>query len=88
MTKTFGIGLVSLSLLLCAACSSKQVVAVPQVVHVSPAPHLMEPTPEPSCAPDTNADLLGCALDYRDALRRANADKAAIKASVLLGGKQ
>jgi len=61
---------------------------VPQVVHVSPAPHLMEPTQEPACAPATNGDLLNCVLDYRDALRRANADKAAIKASVLLGGKQ
>ena len=61
--------------------------AVPQVLRVSPAPHLMEPTPEPSCAPDTNADLLDCALDYRDALRRANADKAAIKASVTQEGK-
>lgn len=87
MTRTLGIGLVSLSLLLCAACSSKQVVAVPQVLRVSPAPHLMEPTPEPVCAPDTNADLLDCALDYRDALRRANADKAAIKASVTQEGK-
>lgn len=61
--------------------------AAPQVLRVSPAPHLMEPTPEPVCAPDTNADLLDCALDYRDALRRANADKAAIKASVTQEGK-
>jgi len=55
---------------------------VPQVFHMSPAPHLMEPTPEPACSPATNADLLDCALDYRDALRRANADKAAIKAAI------
>lgn len=47
----------------------------------------MEPTPEPVCAPETNGGLLGCALDYRDALRRANADKAAIKASVAQEGK-
>lgn len=61
--------------------------AVPQLVRVAPPAHLMEPTPEPACSPATNADLLDCALDYRDALRRANADKAAIKASVTQEGK-
>ena len=60
--------------------------AVPQLVRVAPPAHLMEPTPEPVCAPVTNRDLMDCALDYRDALRRANADKAAIKAGT--GGQK
>jgi hypothetical protein len=43
----------------------------------------MEPTPVPDCsAARTNEDLLDCVLDTREALKRANADKTAIKQSV------
>lgn len=58
-------------------------VTVPQVVRVAPPEHLMAPTPEPVCDPcEINADLLQWALDLRQALRAANADKTAIKQSV------
>lgn len=52
------------------------------MIRVTPPALLMEATPEPVCAPATNAAMLGCVLDYRAALRRANADKAAIKKAV------
>lgn len=78
------IGLTLLSLMLCAACSSKpRVVTVHKVERVAPPAHLMEPTPVPDCsAARTNEDLLDCVLDTREALKRANADKTAIKQSV------
>ncbi len=74
-----------LCLLLCAACSSKQIVSEPEVVRVSPPALLMATTPEPACrqalASDgaTNGDLLRCYGEYQDALARANADKAAMR---------
>ncbi len=70
-----------LCLLLCAACSGKQVVSEPEVVRVTPPALLMTPTPEPACRHTltTNGDLLRCYGEYQDALARANADKAAMK---------
>jgi hypothetical protein len=59
------------------------VVTVSKVVRIAPPAHLMEPTPEPDCSQaTTNGDLVQCCQDRLEALRRANADKAAIKASV------
>lgn len=74
-------GLMCLCLLLCAACSGKQLVTEPEVVRVAPPSLLMEPTPDPACrhALATNGDLLRCYGEYQDALARANADKAALK---------
>lgn len=78
------IGLTLLSLMLCAACSSRpRVVTVHRVERVTPPVHLMDVTPVPDCSDArTNEDLLDCVLDTREALDRANADKAAIKQSV------
>jgi hypothetical protein len=57
-------------------------VTVPELVRVTPPEHLMAPTPVPDCSnARTNEDLLQCIMDHREALRRANADKAAIKHS-------
>ena len=57
-----------------------------EIVHIAPPAHLMVETPEPDCSNATdNGDLLQCAQDRLEALRRANADKAAIKASVGVG---
>lgn len=54
-----------------------------EIVRVTPPAYLTEPTPEPDCSQvTTNGDLFQCAQDRLDALRKANADKAAIKASV------
>ncbi len=51
-------------------------------MRLAPAAHLLELVPVPACDPcETNADLLGHALDLRAALARANADKAAIAAA-------
>lgn len=74
-----------LCLLLCAACSGKQLVTEPEVVRVAPPSLLLEPTPDPACRQAlaingaTNGDLLRCYGEYQDALARANADKAALK---------
>lgn len=68
--------------MLFAACSSKpRIVTISEVVTVMPPSHLTEPTPAPDCSKAlTNSDLVQCLVDYRAALRRCNADKAAIKA--------
>ena len=79
------IGLALGCLLLCASCSSSKpkVVTMTEIVRIAPPVQLMEPTPEPDCSNATdNGDLLQCAQDRLEALRRANADKAAIAASV------
>lgn len=75
-----------LCLLLCAACSGRQVVvSEPEMVRVAPPALLTSPTPEPACRQAlvsngaTNGDLLRCYGEYQDALARANADKAALK---------
>lgn len=44
-----------------------------------PPAALLAPTPEPACDPAVNQDLADCYLNTRKALRRANADKAALK---------
>lgn len=72
----------SLCLLLCSGCSARPVVVTePEVIRPRPLALLMEPTPEPGCrsAAQTNGDLLRCLGDFLDALREANADKAALK---------
>ncbi len=56
---------------------------MPEIIHIRPPAQLLAPTPIPACSPcETNEDLLRHALDMRDALGRANADKAAIAVSV------
>lgn len=74
--------MILLSLTLFAACSSKQIVPEPTTIYLKPPAHLMGPTPEPVCAATTNGGLLGCYLSARDALRAANADKAAMRSAV------
>lgn len=71
----------SLCLLLCASCSPKQIVTEPEVIRLAPPAQLVQPTPEPQCrnTAKTNGDLLRCYGQYQDALRAANADKAALK---------
>ena len=76
------VGLALLFLMSCAACSPTSYVTVPEVVTIRPPMHLMQPTPEPTCALAVNADLVTCVADYRDALRKANADKVAMQQSV------
>lgn len=68
--------------LLFAACSSKQIVTEPTTIYLKTPAHLMGPTPEPVCAATTNGALLECYLSARDALRAANADKAAMRGAV------
>jgi len=77
------LGLLSLCLLLCASCCpAPSVVTVPQVIRVTPPAFLMDATPEPFCDPATNSDLWECFTATRSALRKANADKAAIREAV------
>lgn len=52
------------------------------MIRVVPPAALMKPTPEPACDPGTNGELLNCLWDTRAALKRANADKAAILKAV------
>lgn len=70
----------SLCLLLCASCSPKQIVTEPEVIRLAPPALLLQPRPEPQCrnTAKTNGDLLRCYGQYQDALRAANADKAAL----------
>lgn len=70
-------------LILCAACSAtKPIEAVPVTQYVTPPALLMQATPEPQCNATTNGELLDCYFSARDALRAANADKAAMRAFV------
>lgn len=82
MTRKLATGIILLFPLLLSACSSKQVVTEPTVIKITPPSHLMAPTPEPVCAATTNGALLDCYLSARDALRAANADKAAMRSAV------
>lgn len=68
--------------MLCVSCSPKQLVTEPEVIRVTPPARLQKPTPEPECrnTAKTNGDLLRCYGQYQDALRAANADKAALQA--------
>lgn len=52
---------------------------MPQTVYVTPPAVLMAETPEPACNATTNGGLLDCWADSRAALRKANADKAAMR---------
>jgi hypothetical protein len=55
------------------------VVTVTEVIRVALPEHLMRPVAEPDCAgAATNGDLLLCARLRLEALRQANADKAAM----------
>ena len=67
-----------LCLLGCAACSTVTPGPVTTVRLTPPSALLLE-TPEPRLAEPTNAGLLDYALDLRAALRKANADKAALR---------
>jgi len=71
----------SLCLPLFASCSAKQIVTEPEVIRLAPPARLVQPTPEPQCrnTAQTNGDLLRCYGEYQDALRAANADKAALQ---------
>lgn len=67
--------------MLCVGCCRKEIVAEPEVIRPVPPALLLLPTPEPLCrnSAATNGDLLRCYGEYQDALRAANADKAALK---------
>lgn len=54
---------------------------VPQVIEARVPASLTAPTPEPVCDWSTNGGVEDCADARLDALRRANADKAAIRAA-------
>ncbi len=75
------LGLICPCLLLCASCSGKQIVTEPEVIRVAPPALLMQPLAEPGFrnTAQTNGDLLRCYGEYQDALRAANADRAALK---------
>ncbi len=79
MTRLLAIGLLALSLTAFVGCSSKEYVSAPEVVHIAPPAVLMMPTPEPQCNATVNGELAGCIFDMRAALRRAKADKAAMR---------
>lgn len=82
MTRKLVTGIILLFPMLFAACSSKQIVTEPTTIYLKPPQHLMMPTPEPVCTATTNGVLLDCYLSARDALRAANADKAAMRSAV------
>ena len=89
MTRLLTIGLAALCLILCVSCSSSpQYVQVPEVVRVTPPPHLLLQTTEPPCNATTNGELLECWQDVREALSKANADKAALKRWVDAGEQE
>ena len=79
MTRLLVIGLLALFLAAFVGCSSKEYVSAPELVHVAPPAVLVLPTVEPQCNATTNGELAGCFFDMRAALRRANADKAAMR---------
>ena len=79
MMKSYGAGMTLLCLLLFPACSRTVEVPVPVVVTIAPPTHLLSPTPEPLFQGTRNGDLLEWALQNRDALRRCNADKQAVR---------
>lgn len=56
--------------------------SVPQIVEHKVPEHLTRVTSVPGCDPESNGDLVRCVGDLRDALARANADKAAIRAAL------
>ena len=62
--------------------------AVPEIVRITPPALLLLPTPEPPCIAATNGDLFSCWQDMRDALARANADKAALKSWAEAGERE
>ena len=82
MTRKLVTGTILIFPFLFAACSSKQIVTEPTTIYIKPPQHLTLPTPEPVCAATTNGALLECYLSARDALRAANADKAAMRSAV------
>ena len=67
-----------LCLLLCTACSTVTPGPV-TTVRLTPPSALLRETPEPRLTEATNAGLLDYTLDLRAALRKANADKAALR---------
>lgn len=72
---TWRAGLMSLCLALCASGCARapQLVSAPATAPVLPPAALLQPVPEPDCAPSRNWDLLTCIHDLRLALREANA---------------
>lgn len=68
-----------LALLFLTACATPSTPA-PQIVRVSPPPHLLEPTPEPAKPLSwTNGELASWIQRLQQALKSANDDKQAIK---------
>jgi|GEM_PF-2095794 len=71
------IGCVALPLITFSGCSPQP----PQVeiIRLEPPPALLLETPEPRLTGKDNEAMLNLLLGYRAALRKANADKAAIR---------
>lgn len=61
---------------------------VPQVIESRVPASLTAPTPAPVCDWTTNGGVEDCADAALDALRRANTDKAAIRAAQEDGGHE
>lgn len=88
MTRRLALGLLSLCLLPCAACSARPtIVTVPVVERLTPPPELLRETARPRWTGRTNADLVEYALDLAAALDACNADKAALRAWATAGGE-
>lgn len=81
MTGRLAIGAALCCLLPLTGCSGKPVATMPVVIRQDAPAYLTAETPTPLWDGVTNADLLGYALDLRQALGACNADKAAIRAA-------
>lgn len=81
MTRLPARGLTCLCLLLCLGCSAQnRLIPCPVVERVTPPTPLLRPIPEPQWTGAINGDLVDHIQDLRTALRRCNADKAALRA--------
>ena len=79
MTVRLAIGAALCCLLPLTGCSGKPVATAPVIIRQEVPAHLTAETPIPLWAGATNSDLVGYALDLRQALGACNADKAAIR---------
>ena len=75
------IGAALCCLLPLTGCSGKPMATMPVIIRQDAPAYLTAETPTPLWDGVTNADLLGYALDLRQALGACNADKAAIRAA-------
>ena len=81
MIRIFAIGLALTCLPGLSGCSliGAERELVPVTIRLKPPAALLSDTPEPVLGEGTNSGLLDYALDLRSALRKANADKKALR---------